>query len=311
MKTKTGNLIISVILAVITGTMPCCKSSGHASGDDTTVRTPVTVTSVVVKPMTSTIELPAVSRYLSHNIVRAITSGIIDEMGIREGDFVKDGQYLFSLRTKEAAALGNSTTIDSLLKFSGSIKIVSHKSGYISSISLHKGDFVQEGDPVASISDLSSLVFILNIPFEFEAAAEKLNDCELIFPDQTRITGKVTGKLPEMDIVSQTVAYIVKPVTKLKIPANLIAKAYIIRSSVSEAQVVPKEAVLSNETQTEFWVMKLINDSTAVRIKIIKGLSGENETEIIDPKFSTTDRIVLDGNYGLPDTASVSISRDN
>ncbi len=30
--------------------------------------------------------------------------------------------------------------------------------------------------------------------------------------------------------------------------------------------VLPKQAVLGNETQTEFWVMKLINDSTAVKV---------------------------------------------
>jgi hypothetical protein len=70
---------------------------------------------------------------------------------------------------------------------------------------------------------------------------------------------------------------------------------------------LPKEAILGNETQTEFWVMKAINDSIAVRVNIIKGYENNNEIEIIEPAFNESDRIVLSGNYGLGDTACIQI----
>ncbi len=74
--------------------------------------------------------------------------------------------------------------------------------------------------------------------------------------------------------------------------------------------VVPKKAVLGNETQTEFWVMKLINDSTAIKVDVSKGFENNDEIEITKPEFLPTDRIILTGNYGLPDTARITIVKE-
>ena len=53
--------------------------------------------------------------------------------------------------------------------------------------------------------------------------------------------------------------------------------------------------------------MKLINDSTAVKVPVQKGIVTKDNVEIISPTFSTQDKILLSGNYGLPDTALVMI----
>jgi uncharacterized NAD(P)/FAD-binding protein YdhS len=70
---------------------------------------------------------------------------------------------------------------------------------------------------------------------------------------------------------------------------------------------LPKSAVLANETQTEFWVMKLINDTLAVKVPVTKGIETTDRIEIISPQFAAQDRIVITGNYGLSDTAKVKI----
>jgi len=70
---------------------------------------------------------------------------------------------------------------------------------------------------------------------------------------------------------------------------------------------LPKSALLANETQTEFWIMKLINPTTAVKVSVIKGIESGDKVEILSPKFSVNDKIVITGNYGLPDTAKVKI----
>jgi hypothetical protein len=74
--------------------------------------------------------------------------------------------------------------------------------------------------------------------------------------------------------------------------------------------VLPKQAVLGDETQTTFWVMKLINDSTAVKIIVNKGFENNEEVEITNPEFLPSDRIVRTGNYGLPDTARITIVKE-
>ena len=66
--------------------------------------------------------------------------------------------------------------------------------------------------------------------------------------------------------------------------------------------------MLSNETLDEYWVMKLINDTTAIKVPVKIGTVNKEIIEIISPKFSAEDKIVTSGNYGLPDTAFVNIT---
>jgi hypothetical protein len=113
-----------------------------------------------------------------------------------------------------------------------------------------------------------------------------------------------------MDIQSQTIRYVVKPLSPDRLPGNLIASVNLIKSRNENAMVVPKKAVLGNETQTEFWVMKLINDSTAIKVDVSKGFENNDEIEITKPEFLPTDRIILTGNYGLPDTARITIVKE-
>ena len=56
-----------------------------------------------------------------------------------------------------------------------------------------------------------------------------------------------------------------------------------------------------------FWVMKLINDSTAVKIMLKPGIVTDTQFEIIAPQFNKTDRLINSGHYGLADTALVNI----
>jgi hypothetical protein len=163
---------------------------------------------------------------------------------------------------------------------------------------------------MAVISEQNSMVFILDVPFELDKYIEKNRNCRIILPDNRQISGTITGKLPEMDMQSQTMRYIIKPQSAERLPGNLIASINLVKSTNEKAMVLPKKAVLGDETQTEFWVMKLLNDSTAIKIVVSKGFENNDEVEITKPEFLPSDRIVLTGNYGLPDTARVTIIKE-
>ncbi|MFN3939212.1 MAG: RND transporter, partial [Chitinophagales bacterium] len=85
-------------------------------------------------------------------------------------------------------------------------------------------------------------------------------------------------------------------------------KVTINKSKESKTQVLPKSCVLSDEMMKEFWVMQMINDSTAIKIPVVVGNKNTEQVEILSPQFSTTDQIINKGNYGLPDTAFVTIT---
>ena len=56
--------------------------------------------------------------------------------------------------------------------------------------------------------------------------------------------------------------------------------------------------------------MKLINDDTAVKIPIKKGIETADKVEIITPTLTSKDRILLTGNYGVADTIKVKVIKN-
>jgi len=286
-----------------------CGRSGTKVEEAVDAKTPVTITFPLQKSMSESLEFPAVSAYIRKNIIRSSTIGRVETCDIAPGDPVKKGQLLFTIKTLEASALQEALQADTNLVFKGLVKIFSPDDGLISSLTHQRSDFVQEGDELAVLSDQSSLVFNLEVPFELRKYIELNKSCLLRLPDSTLIKGVISGRLPEMNAGSQTISYIVKPAAAAHLPQNLIATAVINKSVKPNVQVLPRAALLGNETQTEFWVMKAVNDSTAVRIPVKKGIENYSEVEIIEPQFKPDDKILLTGNYGLPDTAAIVIQK--
>ena len=95
----------------------------------------------------------------------------------------------------------------------------------------------------------------------------------------------------------------------INLPENLNVNARLPLRTIKDALVLPVGSIQSNETQDTFWIMKLVNDSTAVRIDINKGIEMDSLVQIKSPEFDVTDYIISDGAYGLPDTAKVLITR--
>jgi hypothetical protein len=88
---------------------------------------------------------------------------------------------------------------------------------------------------------------------------------------------------------------------------NLVAKVKVEKVSKSNTISLPKPAVLSDEMQKDFWVMKVIDSNTAVKVPIIRGIETTDRVEVISPQFSSDDKFILTGNFGLPDTAKIKI----
>ena len=270
-------------------------------------KTPVTITGVKTEPMVEVIELNAHSSFIKKNSIKATMAGHIESINLNPGDFVQKGQLLLTIRTKESIALEGYVPSDSTLRFKGVIKVKAPKTGIISSVLHQNGDNVMEGDELFVIADQSSMVFILEVPFELNQIVSKTKSCKILLSDKREFAGIINSRLPIMDAQSQTLSYIVHPLSKIALPENLIAKVRIVKTAKNNAWVLPKGALLANETQSEFWVMKMINDTTAVKVDITKGLENKDKIEITSPSFLNTDRFLLTGNYGLPDTAIVKI----
>ncbi len=287
-----------------------CKGKEKAADDDAKVvsQTPVTVTTVNDSTLIDYIDLNATSATLQKNIVKANAIGYIQEVNAQLGHNVGKGQVLFTIKTKEAQSIGNSINVlDTTFKFSGVNKIRASLPGYISQLSHQKGDYVQDGEQLAVISDRSSFVFLMQLPYELKQYVKMGQNVDLTLPGNIKIGGTVSSFMPSVDTVAQTQGVVIKVNPAQQIPENLVAKARIVKSAKTNTISLPKSAILANETQTEFWVMKLINPTTAVKVPVKEGIQSGDRVEILSPKFSKQDKIIISGNYGLPDTAKVKI----
>jgi multidrug efflux pump subunit AcrA (membrane-fusion protein) len=272
--------------------------------------TPVTVTSISTEPMAEYIELNATSTFLQSAFVKASSNGYITSVNAQVGKMVSSNQNVFVLKTKEAQTLGNTINLlDSSFKFSGIINIKAGTTGYVSEVNHQPGDYVQEGEQLAVISDIKSFVFILNLPYELRPYVMNKGVAELILPDGKIIFGRIASSMPVVDSASQT-QNIVLTVSEKGLPVNLIAKVRIAKTVKAHTISLPKQSVLSDETQTDFWVMKLIDDSTAVKVPVEKGMEINDRIEILKPEFFNTDKFLLTGNYGLADTARIKIVKE-
>ncbi|MGZ3778458.1 MAG: efflux RND transporter periplasmic adaptor subunit, partial [Mucilaginibacter sp.] len=253
-------------------------------------------------------DLNATSVFLQKNFVKSNVNGYIVKVDAQQGQQVNEGQILFVVKTKEAQAIGNSINVlDTTFKFSGVNQIKASRHGYISQVSHQLGDYVQDGEALATISDRSSFVFLMQMPYELRQYVKQGETIQLTLPGGQKLNGNVALFMPSVDTVAQTQSVVLKVNSTEQIPENLVAKARIIKSQKSNAQSLPKDAILANETQTEFWVMKMINATTAVKVPVTKGIESGERVEILSPKFSQQDKIIVTGNYGLTDTAKVKI----
>jgi multidrug efflux pump subunit AcrA (membrane-fusion protein) len=305
---KLNHLYIFACLLLL---LYSCKGADKPAGEEDAAvvsQTPVTVTTVNDSAMVDYFDVSATSVFLQKNFVKANANGYIQNVNMQLGHYVSKGSTVFTLKTKEAQSIGNSINIlDTTFKFSGVNKIKAPGNGYITQLSHQHGDYVQDGEQLAVISDRASFAFIMQLPYEMRKYVKIGQSIQLVVPGGDKLNGQVASEMPSVDTLSQTQGLVIKVNSATLIPENLVAKARIIKSQKNNTASLPKSAVLTNETQTEFWVMKLINPTTAVKTPITKGIETGDRVEILSPKFLATDKIVVSGNYGLADTAKVKI----
>jgi multidrug efflux pump subunit AcrA (membrane-fusion protein) len=295
----------------ITLLIASCHSAVEDKGEEpVTPVTPVTATTVQRGTVSDSLVLNATAAYLQNYYVKSTVNGFVHSVSTRPGDFINDGRVLFTIETKESTVIGKTISeLDSSFKFSGSVNIRAMGHGYVTQLNHQPGDYVQDGEQLAVISDRSSFVFLLNMPYEWRATVLQSKTVLLVLPDGARLTGTISTVFPTVDSLTQTQTVVIRANTSNAIPQNLIARAYILKNLKEQAQTLPRSAILADETQTSFWVMKMIDSNTAVRVPVKKGLEFRDRIEIADPVFAPSDRILTSGNYGLPDTAKVVIEK--
>ncbi len=243
--------------------------------------------------------------YLKKNMVVSPISGYVSKMTVKFGDTVHKGNVLFEIQTKENKALENSTSGNL-----GIIKVPAPSNGFISTLNVtENGAYVVEGASLCTVTEINKLLVQLNLPFEFNSLIKIGTKCTLVLGDNTKFEGIVNQILPTVDEANQTQQILIKPLTNKQLPENLNLEVDILKAKHNNACLVPRNAVMTNETQTEFWVMKVVNNTLAIKVPVKKGIENDDLVEVQNSGLTSSDVVICEGAYGLNDSTVVKISR--
>ena len=271
----------------------------------------VTVGTIQTDTLTDVLRLSAVSVFQAKNALRATTTGYVLPPTPVVGQQVRAGQTVFTIQTKESRTLHlDQLTGDPRLRFSGIIRIKSARAGILATVDKLAGDYVQDGEQLGLTYDRNRFGFVLDVPVTQLRYVHTGQTCRIILPDGRVLNGRVAEVLATADVSIQTQRYTIRPIGPVpELPENLAVQVELDKTAPHLARTLPRDAVLTNETQTAFWVMKLLNDSTAVKVPVTVGAQEKDHIEIKTPAFNPRDKILLSGNFGLNDTAAVKVTR--
>lgn len=262
--------------------------------------TEVTLTSVKEGSISSTLTLSATTVYQRKTTLATPIACYITQALVSPGDMVRKGQTLFILESKENRALGDESRI-------GKLSIKASCSGLITDVMQQTGSYTPEGTPLCIIAELSSMVFELNVPYEQQRNIHQGAKCKIVLPDENVLYATLEKPLLSVDGQSQTGHYIAKAKHPF-LPEGLMVQVLIHTGSYNSShQILPKEAVQCDETMTDYWVMEMEADSLAVKVPVRIGNSNSRDIEIISPVFSSSDKIISSGSYGLTEGSPVKV----
>ncbi len=302
---------ISILYLSIFSFLLSCKN--QTDGQEKLASQPKTIAEIVqVKSgsVEDNLELLASTTYLKRNISTAPIASYITKVNISLGDKVAKGQLLYELESKEHRAVGNQSIIlESTMDNFGIIQLKAQASGIVSTLDKQQtGDYVLEGTRLCTIAESSDLAFQINVPFEYKNYVKTGDTCKAILPDGSSYLLKITQPLTTMNSAAQTQTVLAKPIKTVFLPESLTVKVLINKGNALAQQIVPQKAVQSDEMLQHFWVMKLINDSMAVKVPVEIGSRNKEKVEILSPIFNATDRIISTGSYHMADSTLVKIS---
>lgn len=297
---------MTCVLLVISMTLFGCGSDKDKSSERK-AGVPVSCVHPRIQAVTEYLTLNATTIFMHKATVRSTFQGYIEEAYKSVGDEVRFGDKLFRLQTKEAAASDSVLLSLGSGMFKGYVDLTARINGIITEINYHAGDYVSDGEQLARIGQPGSLRIVLDVPFQNMKQIRQNSKCEVAIPGGGLYEAFVDKLVPSVDPSSQTQTVLLRMEEKKRLPENLNLIVRFPVNRIAGATVLPKQCVLSNETQDRFWIMKLLNDSTAVSVGIEKGADTDSLVQILSPALMTSDRIVAEGAYGLPDTAQISL----
>ena len=333
------NLCLACLLIMSLLQIGGCRSKG--SGDDEEKPAPkalVTVKIDAVKEHDAAIIVSASGKTdaLRKEKLYSPIAGKIVSLKVYEGSEVKRGEIVAVLQSKEsnaaivgAEAMANSAATpeakeeaDRQLRLARStqnnVSVYSKFDGVISSRAVSEGELIAENGELMTIIDLSSIVFVADVPLHDLVSVKAGQPVTIRFQS---FPGKeypaiVDAINPQTDVQSQTVK------TRLRLlpgrtagssplRTDIVGTASLVTGIRHHSFFVPTPALLRDDENNSFSIVTLTPDSLSISLPVSVRSIGDSTAEIEGPGLSAGMPVITEGNYSLADSTRVTLARQD
>lgn len=305
MKLKKTKLFIFLLLLISASFLSCQDENENKI--ETVAKAQITTSTIQKGYLPDNIKLTGKTIYLNKSSLVSPINGYVTKVNIQQGDKISKNDLLFEIQTPEAFAMQQK---DSSARVYGIISIYAPANGRIVNLNVvNKGVYIDKGSEMCKLLSSNDLKLQVNVPLEYNKWAKIGRRCSVVLPDGTVSTAVFTKILPQIDEASQTTKVLANLNSTQFMPENMIVSVLVDKSEEHQAQILPKTCLQTDALMHQFWVMKLINDSTAIQTFVKIGNQTDKQVEILSPLFDSTNLFIQEGAYGLSDTVSINIVR--
>ncbi len=202
-------------------------------------------------------------------------------------------------------------TLDTQMSFA---EVRAPLTGFVIEQTAFAGEYATAGGKLLTIADTSEIIVKANFP-DTVVADVKISDSAAVFPANfagEQMSGKVSQISHSSDIQNRAVEVWVN---LLNVPGRLrIGESSTVRISTktqNNAVVVPLAAVtLESSNENSGTVMTVDKDNIAHEAKVEIGLKTKDEAQITQG-LESGEKVIVEGNYGLPDGTHVEEKQDD
>jgi membrane fusion protein (multidrug efflux system) len=320
---------------VLCGGLPGCTQ--HHGGDDEGEGSPVNaVVAVKTAPVvrgdmetvvTATGNTDAVRK---EKIVAPI-AGTLLSLKVLEGTPVRRGDVLAVIQPKEtraaitgAGALLNAARTEEeraearramqlALAGQNNLEVRSTTGGVVATRSATEGELVAENAELMTVVDLSTLLFVADVPLRDVAQVRPGERAGVYFQalGGELFGARVDAVNPRSDLQSQTVRVRIgfaggEERRKKLLRSDMSGVARIVTGRHPGILIVPKSALLRNDETDTYTIVVATADSLARVLPVEVGARTDSTAEVMGKGLLPGMRVVVEGNYALADSTRIA-----
>ncbi|MCL4478586.1 MAG: efflux RND transporter periplasmic adaptor subunit [Deltaproteobacteria bacterium] len=292
--------------------------AGKKQAEQSSIRVKVKATAVIRGNVNHMIQATGKVDVLKKVDINSPVQGVVTELLVREGDFLKKGSTVARIRPIEAeAAIRGSVSLPATMKRYflrlGIISLSSPFNGYVSKRYVSSNALVQANAPIVTVEDLSSTYLHVDLPSIYLEQVG-IGDAVLIhflsLPGDV-FKGRIVTINPTVSQETQTVKLNVSfPNRDQDIKDGMFAVVDIISSTHKNTLIVPKDAILFDPDTGREYVMVVRQDSIARSVTVKTGYEEDDRVEILKG-LSQGQLVITQGNYALADGTSIKVETNS